>query len=165
LTAYEILLMLDPELPEDRGSEIVTRTRELIEGGGGTWRSHDPWGRRRLQYEIDHKGEGVYHLVVFESGAETLAEVTRVLKITDGVMRHLAVRHIEGSQTRAPREEPVVPEREYAGAGARSHDAPAMHDAPVAQDEPTAQDEPVAEDEPVAQDSQEDLHVEPQEEE
>ena len=60
--------------------------------GGGKWRSHDPWGRRRLAYEIDHKAEGVYHLLVFEASAETLAEVTRILKITDGVMRHLSTR-------------------------------------------------------------------------
>jgi small subunit ribosomal protein S6 len=112
MTAYEILLMLDTELPEERQSEIVTRTRELIEQGGGTWRSHDPWGRRRLAYEIDHKAEGVYHLVVFDAEAETLAEVTRVLKITDGVVRHLAVKHVEGSQTRAPRDEVPVPQRE-----------------------------------------------------
>ena len=126
MTAYEILLMLDPELPEERQSEIISRTRELIERGGGTWRSHDPWGRRRLAYEIDHKGEGVYHLLVFDVGADTLAEVTRILKITDGVIRHLAVRHVEGSQTRAPRDEIPAPREEgdrtpeYAGASVSS---------------------------------------------
>jgi small subunit ribosomal protein S6 len=125
VTAYEILLLLDPELPEERQSEIVTRTRELVERSGGTWRSHDLWGRRRLAYEIGHKGEGVYHLLVFETEPETLDEMTRVLKITDGVMRHLAVRHIEGSRTSAPREEaPAAREdvggREYAGANTRS---------------------------------------------
>ena len=126
MTAYEILLMLDPELAEERQSEIVSRTRELVERGGGTWRSHDAWGRRRLAYEIDHKGEGVYHLLVFDAEAETLDEIARVLKITDGVMRHLAVRHVEGSRTSAPREEPAVASREdaggreYAGANTRS---------------------------------------------
>jgi small subunit ribosomal protein S6 len=107
VTAYEILLLFDPELPEDRQGEIVARARELVDKSGGTWRSHDPWGRRKLAYEIQHKTDGVYHLVVFDSNAETLAEVTRVLKITDGVLRHLAVRHIEGSRTTAPRDEPI----------------------------------------------------------
>ena len=60
---YEILLMLDPELPEERQTEIVTRTRELVEKGGGTWRRARAWGRRQLAYEIDHKAEGVYHLL------------------------------------------------------------------------------------------------------
>jgi small subunit ribosomal protein S6 len=121
VTAYEILLMMDTELPEERQSEIVARTRDLVEGGGGTWRSHDIWGRRRLQYEIDHKAEGVYHLVVFDAEPATLTEISRILKITDGVMRHLAVRHVEGSRTSAPREEPVH-EREYAAANVRSQE-------------------------------------------
>jgi small subunit ribosomal protein S6 len=89
---YEILLMLDPELPEERQAEIVTRVRENIERAGGRWDGHDVWGRRRLAYEIDHKSEGDYHLVTFASEPEALEEVSRVLKITDGVMRHLAVR-------------------------------------------------------------------------
>jgi small subunit ribosomal protein S6 len=92
---YEILLMLDPELPDERQSEIVSRTRELIERGGGTWDAHDVWGRRKLAYEIDHKTDGAYHLLTFSAEPDTLTEVSRVLKITDGVMRHMAVRRSE----------------------------------------------------------------------
>ena len=109
VTTYEILLMLDPEHAEARQDEIVARVRELVETGGGTWRSHDPWGRRRLAYEIDHKAEGVYHLVVFDADAATLDEITRVLKIDDVVMRLLATKHIEGSRLSAPRDETPVP--------------------------------------------------------
>jgi small subunit ribosomal protein S6 len=104
---YEILLMLDPETPEERHDETIARTRELIEKGGGTWLSHDPWGRRRLAYEIDHKTDGVYHLLQFDAAAETLDEVTRVLKITDGVMRHMATRRPKGGGRVAPPPQPV----------------------------------------------------------
>ena len=97
MTPYEILLMLDPELPEERQSEIVQRTRELVERGGGSVDSHDVWGRRKLAYEIDHKTDGTYHLLTFSADPETLDEISRVLKITDGVMRHLAVRRSERS--------------------------------------------------------------------
>ena len=97
MTSYEILLMLDPELAEERQAEVVARTRELVERGGGTWGNQDVWGRRKLAYEIDHKGEGVYHLLTFETSPETLDEISRVLKITDGVMRHMAVRQVPGS--------------------------------------------------------------------
>jgi small subunit ribosomal protein S6 len=127
-TAYEILVMLDPEIAEERQDEVVLRMREQVEGSGGAWRSHDAWGRRRLAYEIDHKGEGIYHLVVFDAEPTVLDEITRVLKITDGVMRHLAVRHIEGSRTAAPREEAPPPPREdvhergYAVANIRSQE-------------------------------------------
>ena len=121
-TAYEILLMLDPELAEERQSEIVARMRELIEKQGGTWNGQEPWGRRRLAYEIDHKGEGVYHLLTFEAEPATLDEVSRILKITDGVMRHLATRRLEGSQTSAPPEPESVPAPAYAEANTGSQE-------------------------------------------
>ena len=105
MTTYEILLLLDPEQAETRQDDIVARVRDLVEKSGGTWHSHDPWGRRRLAYPIAHKEEGVYHLVVFDADAETLEEISRVLKIDDAVLRHLATRHIAGSRTSAPRDD------------------------------------------------------------
>jgi small subunit ribosomal protein S6 len=94
VTEYEILLLLDPELPEERQTEVVARLRDQIEKSGGTVERHDEWGRRKLAYEIDKKGEGTYHLVHITCEPETLDEVARVLKIDDGVMRHMATRRI-----------------------------------------------------------------------
>jgi small subunit ribosomal protein S6 len=105
VTTYEILLLLDPEQAEARQDEIVARARELVEKGGGTWHSHDAWGRRRLAYPIARKEEGVYHLVVFDSEPATLDEISRILKIEDAVLRHLGTRHIAGSRTTAPRDD------------------------------------------------------------
>jgi small subunit ribosomal protein S6 len=107
---YEILLMLDPDLSEERQEEIVVRIRELIEKGGGTWVGHDPWGKRRLAFEIDKKNDGIYHLLQFDADPETLDELTRILKISDGVMRHLATRRIaSGHGPGRPGPEPVQP--------------------------------------------------------
>lgn len=112
------MLLLDPELAEERANEIIQRIRDAVDGANGTWDGHEPWGRRRLAFEIDHKGEAIYHLLLFTAPAETLAEITRVLKITDGVMRHGAYRRVKGSQhLKAPAPLPVgVP------AAARSYD-------------------------------------------
>jgi small subunit ribosomal protein S6 len=110
---YEILLLLDPELDDGRQGEVVTRTRELVEKGGGSWDLHDVWGRRKLAYEIGHKGEGTYHLLQFTCEAETLDEISRVLRIDDAVMRHLATRRIEGSPVRPVA--PSAPSREDGG--------------------------------------------------
>jgi small subunit ribosomal protein S6 len=96
---YEILLMLDPDLAEERQEDIVKRTRTLVERGGGTWAGQDVWGRRKLAYEIDKKGEGVYHLLTFSAEAETLDEISRVLKIDDSVLRHLATRRYKPGST------------------------------------------------------------------
>ena len=124
MNPYEILLMLDPELPDERQNEIVQRMREAVEKAGGTWTGYDAWGRRRLAYEIDKKNEGAYHLVTFDSDPATLDELSRVLRITDGVMRHLPLRRIvrasqprEATATTEPTPEPEpAPESESAGA-------------------------------------------------
>jgi small subunit ribosomal protein S6 len=125
VTDYAILLMLDPELPEERQTEIVTRIRESIEKDGGRWENAEPWGRRRLAYEIDHKPEGVYHLLTFAAEPATLDEISRVLKITDGVMRHMAVRRVKGASTRPPQpqSEQASPEEPVATASATSQDS------------------------------------------
>jgi small subunit ribosomal protein S6 len=100
VTEYEILLLLDADLEEDRQNEIVARASGLVEKGGGSWDLHDVWGRRRLAYEIAHKGEGSYHLLQLTCDAATLDEISRVLRIDDGVMRHMATRRIKGSPAR-----------------------------------------------------------------
>jgi small subunit ribosomal protein S6 len=112
VTEYEILLLLDAELPDERQEEIVARAREGIERGGGQFTAHDVWGRRKLAYEIDRKAEGSYHLLSFSAEPETLAEVSRVLKITDGVLRHLAVRRPRAGRPRKAPAAPVAPSAE-----------------------------------------------------
>ena len=96
MTEYEILLLLDPELSDEKQTEIVARVSTLVEQGGGTFERHDPWGRRKLAYPIDKKEDGSYHLLTFSANAETLDEIGRVLKIDDDVMRHMATRRPEG---------------------------------------------------------------------
>jgi small subunit ribosomal protein S6 len=106
---YEIMLLLDPELAEEQANAVIQRIRDAVEAAGGKWDGHEPWGRRRLAYEIDHKGEAVYHLLLFTAPVETLDEIVRVLKITDGVMRHGAYRRVKGSvHQKAPAPVPVA---------------------------------------------------------
>ena len=105
-------LTRDPELPEERQSEIVERMREAVESAGGTWVGHDVWGRRRLAYEIANKYDGAYHLVNFDAEPATLDELSRVLRITDGVMRHMPTRRI--ARASEPRRAPREPEPEPA---------------------------------------------------
>jgi len=133
MTDYEILLMLDPELPEERQNEIVSRIREAVERDG-RWEGHEPWGRRRLAYEIDHKPEGTYHLLTFETEPATLDEISRVLKITDGVMRHLAVRRVKGGSMRPPEPIREEPSREEPSREEPRHEEPVAAAAPASQD-------------------------------
>jgi small subunit ribosomal protein S6 len=106
---YEVMLLLDPDLADEQANAIIQRVRDAVESAGGKWDGHEPWGRRRLAYEIDHKGEAVYHLLLFTATVETLDEIVRVLKITDGVTRHGAYRRVKGStHQKAPAAVPVA---------------------------------------------------------
>lgn len=148
MTTYEILLLLDPEQAEARQDDVIARTRDLVEKNSGAWHSHDAWGRRRLAYPIAHKEEGVYHLVVFDAEADTLEEISRVLKIDDSVLRHMATRHIAGSRTSAPRDELVAPVAPAAVEATPAEADPAPSEAAVSEDaepEYAAPEEPTAE--------------------
>jgi small subunit ribosomal protein S6 len=119
--------MLDAGVAEPRQTEIVERIKSLVDQGGGSWQSHVPWGKRRLAYEIAHKDEGIYHLLTFDAEPATVEEIGRVLRIDDDVMRHMAVRRIEGSSTAAP---PVIAPEPVA-APAEQEPAPAAAPAPA----------------------------------
>ncbi len=137
MTEYEILLLLDPDASEDRQNEVVTRIRETVERGEGDWDRHDVWGRRKLAYEIDHKPEGFYHLLLFSSAPEVLDEITRILRITDGVLRHIAVRRPK-STAAAPQAQPepeAVPEAQESAA-AQPEAPPEVQNSAPAEPEP-----------------------------
>jgi len=91
IAAYEIMLMIEPEVPEERHGEIIERTKQTITERGGEWGSAEPWGKRKLAYEINHMTDAWYFVLTFDCEPEALQEATRVLAITDGVMRHMAV--------------------------------------------------------------------------
>jgi small subunit ribosomal protein S6 len=89
---YELMLVLRPDVPDERISAIVDRTTRQIAADGGQIIKVAPWGRRRLAYPIERYREGSYHIVVFEAPSTTIAEVERSLLITEDVLRHLVVR-------------------------------------------------------------------------
>ena len=92
MTSYEALILIHPDAEETRQEEIVGRVREIVLASGGSWDALDPWGRRKLAYEIKKQPEAHHWHVQFSCPAESLAEVDRVLRITDGVLRHKTLR-------------------------------------------------------------------------
>jgi small subunit ribosomal protein S6 len=113
INPYEIMLMIEPEVAEERHREIIDRIKATVTERGGSWGEVDAWGKRKLAYEIDHHADAWYYVVTFDAPAEALAEATRVLAITDGVMRHMAV-----SRPKAGPSEPAKPAAEPAEAPA-----------------------------------------------
>ena len=86
---YEIVYIIKPDFDEEKYKEIVEKYSALVQSNGGEVLKVDPWGKRRLAYPIHDLNEGYYVLITFTSGPELPAELDRILKITDGIMRSL----------------------------------------------------------------------------
>lgn len=97
---YELMLVLRPDAPDDKAAAVIDRTTRYVVASGGQIIKVAPWGRRRLAYPIDRYREGSYHIVVFESPAEAIAEMERSLHITEEVLRYLVTRAIKPVKSR-----------------------------------------------------------------
>jgi len=86
------MLIVNPAAEAERQAEILDRLRATVEAAEGTIVGIDDWGKKKLQYEIKGETEGIYSVVTFTATPQTLAEVERVLGITDDVLRFMTVR-------------------------------------------------------------------------
>jgi small subunit ribosomal protein S6 len=114
---YELMLVLRPDVPEDRVQQVLDRTTRSITGSAGQIVKVSPWGRRRLAYPIGQYREGSYYIVLFDAPSETVAELERGLNITEEAMRHLVTRIERPAAVRraavgAPEEAAVEPPAE-----------------------------------------------------
>src|SRR5215217_669412 len=89
---YELMLILRPDVADDKAQSVIDRTTRQLVASGGQIVKVAPWGRRRLAYQIDRYREGSYHIVVFEAPGDALGEMERTLQITEEVLRHLVTR-------------------------------------------------------------------------
>jgi small subunit ribosomal protein S6 len=97
---YELMLVLKPDAPDERAAAVIDRTTRYVVASGGQIVKVAPWGRRRLAYPIERYREGSYHIVVFESPAEAIAEMERSLQITEDVLRYLVTRTVKPVKAR-----------------------------------------------------------------
>ena len=89
---YELMLVIRPDVADDRSQAVIDRTTRQIVASGGQIVKVAPWGRRRLAYAIDRHREGSYHIILFDAPGEAVAELERGLLITEEVLRHLVTR-------------------------------------------------------------------------
>ena len=92
MKAYELLVLLNPSLDEETRAATLERVQGVITADGGEIDNIDEWGKRKLAYEIDHLTEGDYTLIDFHTDPTAIAELNRVLHITDAVVRFMVVR-------------------------------------------------------------------------
>ena len=87
---YEVLYIIDPAQGEEGIAALVEKFKAMVEAEG-TLSNIDEWGKRRLAYPINDLNEGYYVLMTFTAEPSLPAELDRVLKITEGVMRSMII--------------------------------------------------------------------------
>ena len=85
---YEVLYIIDPAQGEEGIAALVEKFKALVEANG-TLTSIDEWGKRRMAYPINDLVEGYYVLMTMDAKPEFPAELDRVFKITEGILRSL----------------------------------------------------------------------------
>ena len=86
MKAYELLFFVAPSIDEDSRAAVMKRIETTIADGKGTVDNVDVWGKRKLAYEINGLTDGDYTLIDFHANPENVAELDRVLRITDAVV-------------------------------------------------------------------------------
>jgi small subunit ribosomal protein S6 len=89
---YEVVVILDPELEERTVAPSLDTFLNVVKNDGGTVRNVDVWGRRRLAYEINKKGDGIYALLDIDCTPAAVSELDRQLSLNESVLRTKVIR-------------------------------------------------------------------------
>ena len=92
MRAYELMVILDPNLEERTVQPSLDTYLNVVRNDGGTVDSVDVWGRRRLAYEIDKNAEGIYAVVSLQAEPATVKELDRQLTLNESVLRTKVIR-------------------------------------------------------------------------
>jgi small subunit ribosomal protein S6 len=98
VASYELMYIVKPELDDEGVQREIDRVNQLVQSNGGQVKKVTPWGKRRLAYTVKDLHEGHYVVAEVELDGTRVAELERVLKISDTVFRHLLVRQEEGKK-------------------------------------------------------------------
>ena len=92
MRAYELMVILDPDLEERTVQPSLDTYLNVVRNDGGTVENVDIWGRRRLAYEIDKNAEGIYAVVTLQAEPATVKELDRQLGLNESVLRTKVLR-------------------------------------------------------------------------
>ena len=95
MKAYELLFFGAPTIEDETRLAVMKRIETTIAEGEGKVDNVEDWGKRKLAYEVAGLTEGDYTLIDFHANPANIAELDRVLRITDAVVRHKIVRRAD----------------------------------------------------------------------
>lgn len=85
---YEAFYIVRPDLKDEEVQKIADRFKKVVEDKGGSVEKAGKWDKRKLAYEINGLKDGIYILMNFEAAADVPAELNRLMRISDDVIRH-----------------------------------------------------------------------------
>jgi small subunit ribosomal protein S6 len=86
---YELMLLLRPDLEDDKLQAAVEKVTRAIVNAGGSLSKVSPWGKRRLAYDIQRHREASYFLIHFDIEPAQVREIERGMLISEEILRHL----------------------------------------------------------------------------
>jgi len=92
LREYEVVYIVKPNFEDEKYPQIIEKFNTLIQNNGGEVLKVEPWGKRRLAYEIEKLHDGYYVLLRINAGADLPKELERNFRISDEIMRYLIVK-------------------------------------------------------------------------
>ena len=132
---YETLFIINPEINDEDTDAVVEKYTGILSDGGAFIGMVDKWGRRRLAYTVKKFNKGFYVLLDYGASPEAVAEMERLFKIDEQVIRFLTVKQADDYDLEAAK----------AALEARAaKQAQAEKPAPEAAAEPEASPEPEA---------------------
>jgi small subunit ribosomal protein S6 len=90
--AYELMFIVRPDMLEEDLDKLISTLESAVTTSGGTIKSVDKMGKRRLAYTVRKFHEGMYVLLTVEGGGSVMQELERRLRVTEQVIKFLTVR-------------------------------------------------------------------------
>jgi len=92
LRNYELTVIIDPDIAEEDVPQAMKKLTALVAKSGGSINETNHWGRRKLAYPVEHRGEGNYVMMKLEFEPAKIAEFESNLNLAEEYLRHLLVR-------------------------------------------------------------------------
>jgi len=89
---YEIMFIVNPQVPEEEIDKINSQLEGIITSGGGKIEKIEKMGKRRLAYDVGKHREGFYVLFVMAANGDIIKECERRLRVMDAVIKYITVR-------------------------------------------------------------------------
>ena len=90
--SYEVMFIVRPDMEEADVDKLIAGLEQTITHGGGTLKSTEKLGRRKLSYMVRKFNDGNYVLLVIQAEGGLIAEVERRLRVTEPVIKFITVR-------------------------------------------------------------------------